>query len=246
MSIETASTLDTDITAVGTSEVRAVPLISADAVTWTGVGSKRLTWTQIKRAVDVALALVALIVLAPVMLAVALAVRLDSPGPLLFRQERCGRGRRPFTVLKFRTMFDGVSPEAHRRYIERLAHSEADAEPGLKKLVGDPRVTRVGAFLRRASLDELPQLVNVLRGDMSIVGPRPALEYELEHYRPEHFARFDVRPGLTGLWQVSGRNTIGFVGMLDLDVEYSRTSSPRLDAKILLRTPLAVVRGHAA
>jgi lipopolysaccharide/colanic/teichoic acid biosynthesis glycosyltransferase len=180
------------------------------------------------------------------MLVVALAVRLDTPGPLLFRQERCGRGRRPFTVLKFRTMHDGVSPEAHRRYIERLACGEAEAEPGLKKLVGDPRVTRVGAFLRRTSLDELPQLFNVVKGDMSIIGPRPALEYELEHYRPEHFARFDVRPGLTGLWQVSGRNRIGFLGMLDLDVEYSRTSSPRVDAKILLRTPLAVVRGHAA
>jgi lipopolysaccharide/colanic/teichoic acid biosynthesis glycosyltransferase len=248
MSIETAPTLEPDVAAISLPDARRVPLISADAVTWTAADSSRVTWAHVKRAVDVALALVALIVLAPIMLAVALAVRLDSPGPLLFRQERCGRGRRPFTVLKFRTMYDGVSPEAHRRYIERLARAEAgaDADAGLKKLVGDPRVTRVGAFLRRASLDELPQLFNVLKGDMSIIGPRPALEYELEHYRPEHFARFDVRPGLTGLWQVSGRNRIGFLGMLDLDVEYSRTTSPRVDAKILLRTPGAVVRGHAA
>ena len=245
MSIETASSLEPDIAAVS-ADTRRVSLLPADAIAWPGTRSRPLTWAHVKRAADVVRALVALIVLAPVMLAVALAVRLDSPGPLLFRQERCGRGRRPFTVLKFRTMYDGVSPEAHRRYIERLARTGADDEPGLKKLVGDPRVTRVGGFLRRTSLDELPQLVNVLKGEMSIVGPRPALEYELDHYRPEHFARFDVRPGLTGLWQVSGRNSIGFVGMLDLDVEYSRTSSPRLDAKILLRTPLAVVRGHAA
>jgi lipopolysaccharide/colanic/teichoic acid biosynthesis glycosyltransferase len=246
MSVETAPTVEPEIAAVSAADVRRVPLVAVDAVAWPGAGSRRLTWAEAKRVIDVALALVALIVLAPIMLVVALAVRLDTPGPLLFRQERCGRGRRPFTVLKFRTMHDGVSPEAHRRYIERLARGEAEAEPGLKKLVGDPRVTRVGAFLRRTSLDELPQLFNVVTGDMSIVGPRPALEYELEHYRPEHFARFDVRPGLTGLWQVSGRNRIGFLGMLDLDAEYSRTSSPRLDAKILLRTPLAVVRGHAA
>src|SRR4051794_24506090 len=246
MSIETAPPVEPEIAAVSAADVRLVPLVAVDAVAWPGAGSRRLTWAEAKRVIDVALALVALIVLAPIMLVVALAVRLDTPGPLLFRQERCGRGRRPFTVLKFRTMHHGVSPEAHRRYIERLASGEAEAEPGLKKLVGDPRVTRVGAFLRRTSLDELPQLFNVVKGDMSIVGPRPALEYELEHYRPEHFARFDVRPGLTGLWQVSGRNRIGFLGMLDLDAEYSRTSSPRLDAKILLRTPLAVVRGHAA
>ena len=205
-----------------------------------------VAWPRVKRVADVLLAIVLLVAVLPLLLVIALAIRLDTPGPQFFRQQRLGRGRRPFTVLKFRTMYDGVSPEAHRRYIERLARTGADDEPGLKKLVGDPRVTRVGGFLRRTSLDELPQLVNVLRGEMSIVGPRPALEYELEHYRPEHFARFDVRPGLTGLWQVSGRNSIGFVGMLDLDVEYSRTSSPRLDAKILLRTPLAVVRGHAA
>ena len=245
MSIETASTLKPDVTAVG-SGVPCAPLIAPGAETRSWPGRGVVTWAGVKRAIDLLLAVVALVVLAPVMLAIALAVWLDSPGPLLFRQERCGRGRRPFTVLKFRTMYDGVSPEAHRRYIEQLARAGAEAEPGLKKLVGDPRVTRVGAVLRRSSLDELPQLFNVVKGDMSIVGPRPALEYELEHYRPEHYARFDVRPGLTGLWQVSGRNTIGFLGMLDLDAEYARTSGPRLDAMILLRTPLAVVRGHAA
>jgi lipopolysaccharide/colanic/teichoic acid biosynthesis glycosyltransferase len=203
-------------------------------------------WSRTKRAFDVLLAVVLLVALAPLLLAIALAIRLDTPGPLLFRQQRVGRDRRRFTVLKFRTMHDGVSPAAHRLYIAQLAAGDGAAGDGLKKLTGDPRVTRVGAFLRRTSLDELPQLVNVVRGEMSIIGPRPAIEYELEHYEPEHFARFDVRPGLTGLWQVSGRNTIDFLGMLELDAQYARTTSPRLDALILLRTPLALLRGNAA
>jgi lipopolysaccharide/colanic/teichoic acid biosynthesis glycosyltransferase len=203
-------------------------------------------WLRTKRVIDVVFAVVLLVVLAPLLLVIAVALRLDSPGPLLFSQERRGRGCRRFTVLKFRTMHDGVSSEAHRRYIAELASREADAEPGLKKLIADPRVTRVGAFLRRTSLDELPQLINVVKGEMSIIGPRPALEYELDHYGLEHFARFDVRPGLTGLWQVSGRNTIGFRAMLDLDAEYARIVSPRVDMMILLRTPMALMRGNAA
>ena len=203
-------------------------------------------WSRTKRALDVGLALVLLITLAPLLLVIAVAIRLDTPGPLLFRQQRVGRDRRRFVVLKFRTMHDGVSPAAHRLYIAQLAAGDGAAADGLKKLTGDPRITRVGAFLRRASLDELPQLVNVVRGEMSIIGPRPAIDYELEHYEPEHFARFDVRPGLTGLWQVSGRNTIDFLGMLELDAQYARTTSPQLDALILLRTPLALLRGHAA
>ncbi|MBW3608073.1 MAG: sugar transferase [Actinobacteria bacterium] len=203
-------------------------------------------WRRAKRMIDVLLAAVLLVVLSPLLALIALAIMLDTPGPLLFRQERCGRRRRPFVVLKFRTMHDGVSPETHRRYIAHLASAGADAGPGLKKLTADPRVTRVGRFLRPTSLDELPQLVNVLRGQMSIVGPRPALPYELEHYRSEHFARFDVRPGITGLWQVSGRNDVSFLEMLSLDAEYARTCSPRVDALILLRTPLALVRRNAA
>jgi lipopolysaccharide/colanic/teichoic acid biosynthesis glycosyltransferase len=195
---------------------------------------------------DVILAVVLLVAVLPLLLVVGLAIRLDTPGPLFFRQQRLGRDRRRFTVLKFRTMHDGVSPEAHRLYIAKLASAGGEAGDGLKKLTADPRITRVGAFLRRTSLDELPQLINVVRGEMSIIGPRPALEYELEHYEPEHYARFDVRPGLTGLWQVSGRNTIGFLGMLELDARYAQTNSPRLDATILVRTPLALLRGNAA
>lgn len=203
-------------------------------------------WERMKRVDDVIIALSLLVLLAPLLALVAIAIRVETRGPLLFRQERYGRGRRPFVVYKFRSMHDGVSPEAHRRYIARLASDEHGAGPGLKKLTRDSRVTRVGALLRRTSLDELPQLVNVLRGEMSIVGPRPALAYELEFYEPEHYVRFSVRPGLTGLWQVSGRSEIGFIGMLDLDAEYARSTCPGLDTKILLRTPGALLRGRAA
>jgi lipopolysaccharide/colanic/teichoic acid biosynthesis glycosyltransferase len=202
---------------------------------------RRGAWSAVKRAFDVVAAGAALVVLSPLLALIALAVRLDSRGPALFRQERLGLGGRPFRVAKFRTMHMGVSDEAHRAYIAALASGEAGSDPGLKKLTRDPRVTRVGAFLRKTSLDELPQLLNVVTGEMSLVGPRPALTYELEHYRPQHFERFGVRPGLTGLWQVSGRSEVGFIEMLDLDVEYARSSGPLLDARILLRTPAALV-----
>jgi lipopolysaccharide/colanic/teichoic acid biosynthesis glycosyltransferase len=175
---------------------------------------------------------------------VAVAIKLDTSGPVFFRQARLGRSLSEFTVLKFRTMKFDSSPEIHRAYIAKLAAGKAD-EDDLKKLTNDPRVTPVGAFLRRTSLDELPQLVNVLLGHMSLVGPRPALEYELEHYADRHFERFAVKPGITGLWQVSGRNRVGFKEMLELDVRYARTSGLLLDLKILLKTPVAAVTGAA-
>ena len=204
---------------------------------------RRPGWNAAKRAVDVVGALLILTALAPVLLAVAIAVRLESPGPALFRQRRYGLDRRAFTVLKFRTMYTGTSSESHRRYIAELAASARSGRSDeLKKLTSDPRVTRVGAHLRKWSIDELPQLLNVVAGQMSLVGPRPAIDYELEHYEPHHFERFQVRPGLTGLWQVSGRSQLGFNEMLDLDVEYARTCGPLTDARILLRTPLALGR----
>jgi len=185
-----------------------------------------------------------LLLFSPVLAVIAVAIKLDSRGPVFFRQARLGRRMEEFTVMKFRTMKFDASPELHRAYIAKLAAGQAD-EDELKKLTKDPRVTGVGAFLRRTSLDELPQLINVLRGEMSLVGPRPALEYELEHYAERHFERFAVKPGMTGLWQVSGRNTIGFQDMLDLDVQYTRTSSFLLDMKILVKTPVAAVTGAA-
>ena len=203
------------------------------------------SWIGPKRTFDIAFAALALLVLVPLLLLVALAIMLDSRGPLLFRQRRYGRDMRSFTVLKFRTMHDGATADSHRRYIASLAAGDEDEAPGLKKLVDDPRVTRVGRVLRRCSLDELPQFANVLAGSMSLIGPRPAIVYEVEHYLPHHYERFGVRPGLSGLWQVSGRNAIGFNEMLDLDVEYARNAGFTTDLRVFLRTPLAMFRGAA-
>lgn len=199
-----------------------------------------------KRVLDVALALLMLVAVAPLFVLVAIAVRLDSPGPIFFRQRRIGRCGHAFTILKFRSMKAGADPLPHRLYIAELAASGSPREGRLRKLSDDPRVTRVGAFIRRTSIDELPQLLNVLGGQMSIVGPRPAVAYELEHYAPAHFARFQVRPGITGLWQVSGRNRLDFNEMLDLDVEYVRRRSFLYDLLLLARTPVAVLRADAA
>ena len=198
-----------------------------------------------RRAVEGALAGVLLLVLLPLLLLVAVLIRLDSPGPVLFRQTRLGRDRRPFTVIKFRTMAHRAPTDAHRAYIARLA---AGAEDGaaIKKLTADPRITRVGRVLRRTSIDELPQLVNVLLGQMALVGPRPALAYELEHYGVGHFRRFEVRPGLTGLWQVSGRSELDFDELVRLDFLYLERWSVFLDLSILLKTIPAVLRRHGA
>jgi lipopolysaccharide/colanic/teichoic acid biosynthesis glycosyltransferase len=230
---------------VTTQAPASVPMDPTAAAIEVGTPARAVAWAVAKRTFDAVLAIVMLIAVAPLMAIIALLVKLDSPGPVLFRQQRCGRHRQPFVVLKFRTMTDGASPEAHRRYIAELAGASAEAE-GLKKLTRDERVTRIGALLRKSSLDELPQLYNVLVGQMSLVGPRPAIDYELEHYEPEHYARFDVRPGLTGLWQVSGRSRLGFHEMLALDAAYARTTGPLVDAQILVRTPLEIFRGAAA
>lgn len=183
-------------------------------------------------------ALAALVVLSPLLAVVALAVRLDSPGPALFRQTRVGRGGEPFTMLKLRTMCLDAE--------QRLA--ELEARPGhvLFKLERDPRITRVGAFLRRYSLDELPQLVNVVRGEMALVGPRPALPSELEQYDADPLRRLAVRPGLTGLWQVSGRSDLSWDESVRLDLDYVDNWSLGLDLVILLRTVGAVLRHHGA
>jgi lipopolysaccharide/colanic/teichoic acid biosynthesis glycosyltransferase len=198
----------------------------------------------VKRVIDVVGAGVGLLLLSPLLLALAAAVVIDTGRPVLFRQVRLGRGLREFRVLKFRTMKLDSSPDMHMDYIAKLATGQADEE-GLKKLTADPRVTTVGRFLRKTSLDELPQLLNVFAGNMSLVGPRPALDYELQYYEQSHYARFAVKPGMTGLWQVSGRNTLGFTEMLDLDAEYARSSNFLTDLKILAKTPGAAISGAA-
>jgi len=197
-----------------------------------------------RRALDVLLAGAGLVAGAPVLAVAAAAIKLEGPGPVLFRQERLGQGMRPFTLLKLRTMTPDAPSEAHEAFIAHLAAArprEALGPNRLQKLTEDPRVTPVGRWLRRLSIDELPQLVNVLAGEMALVGPRPALPYELAHYDPHHYERFAVPPGLTGLWQVSGRSRLGFREMLDLDVRYVRARSLALDLRILVKTPAALV-----
>lgn len=198
-----------------------------------------------RRALDVAVALTVLVVLAPLLLALAVLVRLETPGSPIFRQRRLGRGETPFTVYKLRTMHAGADPAPHRAYIAAQV-AGGGAGQTLHKLTGDARVTRVGRFLRRTSLDEVPQLVNVLRGEMSLVGPRPAIPYELDHYQPWFRERFTVKPGVTGLWQVSGRNRRTFEEMIRLDIEYARSQSLRLDLSILARTPWVVLSSRGA
>jgi lipopolysaccharide/colanic/teichoic acid biosynthesis glycosyltransferase len=200
------------------------------------------------RALDVAVSAVLLLVLFPLFLALAAAIRLDSRGRVVYRQRRVGRNLEPFTVNKFRTMHSGAGHETHRQFVIGLiAGTPAqDAEPNFFKMANDHRVTRVGRFLRKSSLDELPQLWNVLRGDMSLVGPRPPIPYEVEHYPPHWFDRFAVKPGMTGLWQVSGRSELTLEEMIALDVEYARTRSVWLNLKILVRTVPAVFAARGA
>ena len=193
-----------------------------------------------KRALDILLSAAAFVVLAPLLVVLWLLVRWTSPGPGLFRQERLGRGTRPFRMLKLRSMYIGDSDQIHREYLASLLSGDQAPGPrGLFKLETDPRVTRVGAWLRRTSLDELPQLFNVLKGDMSLVGPRPALPWEAEMWPSvysEYPRRFEVRPGITGLWQVSGRSRLSAEETLKLDTEYVQRQSFGLDLLILART----------
>jgi lipopolysaccharide/colanic/teichoic acid biosynthesis glycosyltransferase len=197
-----------------------------------------------RRALDVSVAGTVLLLMVPVIALAALAVRLSSPGPVLFRQRRLGRHMEPFTVLKFRTMRADADSALHRDYVRSLIGTQPpeDAPDNLYKLVIDPRVTRVGRFLRSWSLDEVPQLWNVLRGEMSLVGPRPVIEYEVEQYPDWYLRRFAVKPGLTGLWQVSGRNEKTYEEMVRYDIEYAERRSLWLDLRILARTALVVMR----
>ena len=200
-----------------------------------------------KRAVDIVVAIAGLLLTAPLFAYCALRIRLDSPGPVLFRQERLGLDMDPFTCLKFRTMHVDTNPEQHRAYIESIATSSAGVnENGIYKLDRNDAVTSFGRWLRKTSLDELPQLINVLRGDMSVVGPRPCIPYEVEFFQPHHVERFLVPQGITGLWQVSARANSTFGEALDMDVAYVRGWSLGLDLRLLFRTPFALLRQRRA
>jgi lipopolysaccharide/colanic/teichoic acid biosynthesis glycosyltransferase len=190
-----------------------------------------------------------LTVLSPLLGLIALLVKLDSRGPVLFRQVRLGRDAKPFTVNKFRTMHDGVAHDRHREFVLDLINGKQpeQATDGARfKMTGDLRITRFGRILRRSSLDELPQLWNVLRGEMSLVGPRPPIPYEVEHYPSHWFARFAVKPGVTGLWQVNGRSDVPLEEMVRLDVEYAQRRSLWLNLVILLKTVPAVLGARGA
>lgn len=201
-----------------------------------------------KRVLDVVLAAAAIVVLSPLLLMLCGLVWLTSPGPAFFRQTRVGRDRRPFTLLKLRTMYVNNDDRIHREYVTSLLtdeRPEASGNGGLFKLEADPRVTRVGSLLRRTSLDELPQFFNVFRGEMSLVGPRPVLPWEEELFSEADRRRFEVKPGITGLWQVSGRSKLTMREALELDSEYVRRRSLALDLLILIRTVPALLRGGA-
>jgi lipopolysaccharide/colanic/teichoic acid biosynthesis glycosyltransferase len=200
---------------------------------------------RVRRAADVLVCSILLVLFVVPMVLIAVAVRLEDRGPALFRQERVGLGGGRFTLFKFRTMFRGGDDGRLRDLIARELRGENTVENGSSKLNNDRRITRTGAFLRKTSLDELPQLLNVLRGDMTLVGPRPCLDWEADMFPAEFEPRFSVPPGLTGLWQVSGRSALGTLEMLKLDVRYVRTRSLRTDVNILLRTVPALLRSGA-
>jgi lipopolysaccharide/colanic/teichoic acid biosynthesis glycosyltransferase len=197
-----------------------------------------------RRALDLTLAGTALFLLSPVLAAVALAIRLDSKGPTIYRQRRIGLGGREFLVNKFRSMRADADSAKHRDYVRTLIAREDGPEEthaGLYKLAVDDRITPVGRFIRKWSLDELPQLWNVIRGEMSLVGPRPVIPYEVDCYPDWYHLRFTVKPGLTGLWQVSGRNERTYDEMVRLDVEYAQKRTLWLDVTILARTVVVVL-----
>jgi lipopolysaccharide/colanic/teichoic acid biosynthesis glycosyltransferase len=212
---------------------------------------RRTTYDAVKRGLDIVGSLTLLFLLSPLFSLIGALIKLGSPGPVFFGQVRVGQMMKPFTIAKFRTMYIDADHTVHRNYVTGFINSSGQSpesrENGLFKLTNDPRVTPIGRFLRKTSLDELPQLWNVLRGEMSLVGPRPPIPYELEQYKPWHRRRVvEAKPGITGLWQVVGRSRTTFDEMVRLDLRYARTCSLATDLKILLATPRAVISGKGA
>jgi exopolysaccharide biosynthesis polyprenyl glycosylphosphotransferase len=221
---------------IDTHAIEGVPIL--------GLSPARLSAPSmlVKRAIDITLATAGLVLTAPLFAYAAWRIKRESPGPVFFRQTRLGLNMREITMLKFRTMRLGADQLAHRRYIAEIMDRRAEPEStGLYKLERADEIMPFGRWLRKTSLDELPQLLNVLRGDMSLVGPRPCLPYETEHFEPHHFERFNVLPGLTGLWQVTARARTTFVEALEMDVAYARNWSLGLDLWLLARTPLQLI-----
>lgn len=224
------------------TNLETLPFLAPTDVSWShGPG-----YADLKSLLDAVLASCLLAFLAPLMAAIAVAIKIYSPGPILYRQERIGKDGQPFYMLKFRSMHVGSASQAHQEHVRRLIRENTRPEDlgrASLKLKDDARITRPGRILRQLSLDELPQLLNVLRGEMSIVGPRPALAYEYELYSDWHKQRVQVLPGITGLWQVTARNRVSFDEMVQIDLQYIADMSPWLDFQIIVRTPLEMLRG---
>jgi lipopolysaccharide/colanic/teichoic acid biosynthesis glycosyltransferase len=212
-----------------------------------------------KRIIDFSLSVLALVLLSPILAIVAILIKLDSSGPVIFKQDRISVKRRTygnitywqkitFTCYKFRTMECNANPSLHKSYIKALINNDsksmAELQGGdtkVRKLTHDPRITRLGRILRKTSIDEIPQFINVLKGEMSLVGPRPAIPYEIEMYKSWHFRRLETKPGITGLWQVTARSSCDFDEIVKLDIEYVDKQSFWLDLKIIFKTPIAVL-----
>jgi len=225
--------------------------------------SRDLTnYYSMKRIIDVVVSSIALIMLSPLLLIIAALIYFDSPGPVIFIQKRVGAKwqkrngiiyweRSEFVFYKFRSMVNNADPSIHKAFIKALINNNEqdiltiqNGSSTVKKISNDNRVTRIGRILRKSSLDELPQFWNVLKGDMSLVGPRPAIPYEVEMYKPWYFRRFNSKPGLTGLWQVTARNSVGFDEMMKIDNEYVENQSLWLDLIIFIKTPLVIFLRH--
>ena len=217
------------------------------------IGRQDRFYLWMKRALDIVVSALALILLIPLLLLIALAIALDSPGPVLFAQERVSydrrrRRQRIFTMFKFRSMVHHCDQSVHQRHVAELINGNSGSGVGaaLTKLSNDSRVTRVGRILRKTSLDELPQFWNVLVGEMSLVGPRPPIPYEVSLYQDWHRVRLQVTPGITGMWQVNGRSRVSLDDMARMDLDYIARRSLWLDIVILLKTPLVVITGWGA
>lgn len=223
---------------------------------------------RVKRGFDFVVAITILVLTSPILILIAVLVKLSSEGPAFYTQKRIGSRVTydgsdvfwelfPFMIFKFRTMHQNAKPKMHREFVKAFIHEDyetmqaikkqsSDANENQFKIESDPRVTKIGKFLRKTSLDELPQLINVIRGEMSLIGPRPPLPYEVEEYKEKHFKRFAAYQGITGYWQVKGRSAVSFERMVELDTWYAKHQSLWLDIKILIMTPLSVIRGDGA
>ena len=217
----------------------------------TGLSIRRRSWLErtVKRSVDVGVSLLVLVFGFPFFLAIALLIKITSKGPVFFRQRRVGRDGSTFILFKFRTMKLGFDDAAHREFTKSFINGRSMHTPldhngdSVYKLTGDPRVTGIGSFLRRVSLDELPQFINILKGEMTVVGPRPSLPYEYDYFKDWHKLRVKVKPGLTGLWQVSGRSTVTFDEMVKLDLYYIESWALLMDIKIMFKTLPVMLAG---